>query len=379
MLHMVEDPTRATCLSFEDPEWEFLRQSMVNAHQGDQPFTLDDAAQRMKETWARENEHKLTTWNTQLKQDQAAQDELDRVTQEEEEAHRIQQDKEAEEQRKEAEKKRPKLGGFDPTLPVERWIKPRPSSYAIHKLNGLEYLELDYFTLRVCKDASADSHKSISLDTMAIMQLGDSFTFRPLSTLRPSKHIRNNEDLTWEEMLDAKNLMLHFMAKSRLWPTTHAEALATFFINLELHPRKSQVNGKKALLLYQSHVRREWFDTLKNGVGFNIVLIQDNLLRAYAEELNDTIQERDNAGQDREIDQVCVFSLSPSPVQYADYPLPFPYHPLPPTFPLWLITCSSHAICTPANCTPCHLHPLLAFPAACTLAICTPLPPASPA
>ena len=74
------DPTRAICPSFEDPEWEFLRQSMVDAHQGDPPLTLDDAAQRLKDMWARENQRKVDAWNVQLQQDLAEQDELDRRT-----------------------------------------------------------------------------------------------------------------------------------------------------------------------------------------------------------------------------------------------------------------------------------------------------------
>ena len=307
MPRITEDPTRATCPSFDDPEWEFLRQSMVDAHQGDQPLTLEGAAQQLKDTWARENERKSVAWNAQLEQDRAAQAEQDRVAQEEEDVRRAQLDREAEEQRREAEKKKPKLNDFDPSLLVEKWIEPRPSSYALQKINNLDYVELDYFTLRACKEAVIDAHKSISQDTMAITQLGDSLALRPLSSLRPSKHVRNDEDLSWEEMLDAKSLMLHFMAKSGVWPVAHAEALATFFVNLEHHPRKSQSNGKKALMLYQSRVRREWFDTLRNGVAFNIGLIQDDLLRAYAEEWNDAARDRDNVARDRELDQVCAF------------------------------------------------------------------------
>ena len=125
-----------------------------------------------------------------------------------------------------------------------------------------------------------------------------------MAAQRPSKLIRNDEDLSWEEMLDAKNTMLHFMAKSGLWPSAHAESIAAFFLNLELHPRKLQKNGKKALMVYQSRVRREWFDSLKHEEGFNIELIQDDLLRSFAEELNDLIRDRDNAIRDRDFDQV---------------------------------------------------------------------------
>jgi hypothetical protein len=103
--------------------------------------------------------------------------------------------------------------------------------------------------------------------------------------------------------------MLHFMGKSGNWPAAHAESIAAFFINLELHPRKLQTNGKKALMVYQSRVRREWFVALKRGDGFNIELIQEDLLRSLAEQLNDAIRDRDNAIRDRVFEQVSAFSL----------------------------------------------------------------------
>ena len=304
MPRIINDPTRAICPSFEDPEWEFLRQSMVEAHQGDPPLTEDEAAQRMKEAWTHENQRKVAAWNAQLEQDQAEQDEIDRLAQEAEDARRVQQEKEAKEQWEEAEKKKPKLNQFDPRLPVEVWIEPRPSTYALNRLNGLEYVELDYFMVRACKEAATETHKPADHNIMAITQLGDSFAFCPLSSVRPSKHVRSDEDLSWEEMLDAKNTMLLFMVKSGLWPREHAESLAAFFLNLEVHPRRSQTNGKWALMVYQGRVCHEWFDALKNHKGFNISIIQNDLLCAYAEELNDSIRDKDNVTRDREIDQV---------------------------------------------------------------------------
>ncbi len=117
--------------------------------------------------------------------------------------------------------------------------------------------------MKGCREANADTSKSISQDTLTFTQLEDTIVIHPLAALRPSRTIRNNEDLSWEEMLQAKNTMLHFMAKSAVWPMANAESLAAFFIALELHPRVLQINGKKALLLYQSQARREWFDALK--------------------------------------------------------------------------------------------------------------------
>ena len=224
------DPTQATCPSFEDPEWEFLRQNMVDAHQGVPALTMDEASQRMKEAWACAHQRKLDAWNAQVQQDQVEQEQIDSETRDAQEAQRVQQEREAEEMRKEVDKKKPKLNSIDQNLYVRKFITARLATYALNKLSNLEY-----FTPKGCWEAAADSNKSVSQDTLTFTQVGDSFAIRPMAALRPSKHIRSDEDLSWEEMMDAKNIMLHFMAKSRMWEDEHATALATFYINLDCH------------------------------------------------------------------------------------------------------------------------------------------------
>ncbi|KAH9027346.1 hypothetical protein EDB84DRAFT_1258581, partial [Lactarius hengduanensis] len=205
-----------------------------------------------------ENNNKIAAWNEQLKQVWAKQEELDRQAQEEEDAQQ------AEEQRKEADKKKPKLNPFNPNCTLGNCIEPRPAQYALNKINNLEYIELDYFTLRGCKDTTADANRSISQDTLAFTQVEGTFAIHPLAAIKPSRNVRCNEELSWEEMFDTKNTMLHFMGKSRAWPTTHTMSLAAFFIALELHPRRNQDNGKRILITYQSRVRCEWFDALRH-------------------------------------------------------------------------------------------------------------------
>ncbi|KAH9062291.1 hypothetical protein EDB87DRAFT_1830499 [Lactarius vividus] len=105
------DPTQAACPGFGGDvgdEWDFLRQSMINAHHGVIPLT-EEAVHRLNEACACENACKIVAWNALLEQDQVEQDELDRVAQEAEDAQHTQREKEAEEQRKEAEKKMPKM------------------------------------------------------------------------------------------------------------------------------------------------------------------------------------------------------------------------------------------------------------------------------
>ncbi|KAH9022775.1 hypothetical protein EDB85DRAFT_1871191 [Lactarius pseudohatsudake] len=315
MPRILDDPTRATCPSFEGNEWDFLRQTMINGHPGADPLTEEGATLRLKEAWARENANKVAAWNEQLEQVRAEQEELDRQAQEEEDAQQILRDKETEEQRKEVEKKKPKLNPFDPNCTLGKYIEPRPAQYALNKINNLEYVELDYFTLKGCKDASADANKSISQDTLTFTQVEGSFAIRPLAAIKPSRNIRCDEDLGWEEMFGAKNTMLHFMGKSRAWPSSHAISLAAFFVALELHPRRNEDNGKKILITYQSRVRHEWFDALKRNEGFNIEVLSEEYLQSIAEEVN-------KKTQDDRIDQVRSLLLtSPSGLRANSLPL----------------------------------------------------------
>ncbi|KAH9163595.1 hypothetical protein EDB89DRAFT_1912567 [Lactarius sanguifluus] len=162
---------------------------MIDAHQGTNPLTEDEAAQQLRETWTRENDNQRIAWDEQLEQDQAEQEEQDRLAQEEEDAQQALCDKEAEQQRKEAEKKKPKIGSFVKGQGVGNWIKPRPAQYVLNKINNLEYVELDYFTIRGCRDAATDSHKSISQDTLSFVKVEDTLAIRPLATMRPSRNI----------------------------------------------------------------------------------------------------------------------------------------------------------------------------------------------
>ncbi|KAH9025000.1 hypothetical protein EDB83DRAFT_2527045 [Lactarius deliciosus] len=234
---------------------------MINAHQGAIPLTPEEATQRLKDAWAHENGAKVTTWDAQVEQDCANQVELDRLAQEEVNTQLALRQKEAKDQLREAEKKKPKLNDFNPNHIISDWIELRPAPYAINKLNNLEYVELDYFTTKSCIEASADTGRS-------------------------SRNIRNNEDLSWEETLQGKNVMLRFMAKSMTWLQAHTQSFATFFVALEWHPRTTQINGKRTLLLYQSQARHKWFTALKHNEGFNIKHIREGLLRTAGDEVD---------------------------------------------------------------------------------------------
>ena len=63
MQRIIDNSTQVICPSFEDPRWEFLRWTMVNSHQGNQPLMMEEAAQQMKDMWTCENQLKVDVWN----------------------------------------------------------------------------------------------------------------------------------------------------------------------------------------------------------------------------------------------------------------------------------------------------------------------------
>ena len=77
MPRMIDDPTQAVCPSFEDADWDFLRQPLIDAHVGDAPLTVKEVTRRMKEAWVRENDRKIAAWNAQLELDRVEQEDRD--------------------------------------------------------------------------------------------------------------------------------------------------------------------------------------------------------------------------------------------------------------------------------------------------------------
>ena len=181
--------------------------------------------------WTHVNNIKVAAWNDQLEQDQEEQEGQSKLDQEEEDARLDQQRREAEEQHREIEKEKLKINDFDNDR------------------------ELDYFTIEGCSEASANMDKSITQNALTFTQVEGTIVIGPLAAIWPSKHIRNDHGLSREEMMDARNTTLRYMALFKVWPKAHAKSLAYFYYALDSHPRKALANGKKPLITYQSRTR----------------------------------------------------------------------------------------------------------------------------
>lgn len=281
-----EDPSDEVCPDYGAEEWQTVRQDLIDAQQELEPITHEVAAQRLRATWTVIQRQKIARWNQQKEDDQQRAEAL----REEEERRKAELDREAEEQRKEQEKKKPKINSLDPNCTVSDWIAPRPSAYALNKIQQIEYVELDYFTPKGCRQAYYDQEKAHTNDTFGLTHVDNVVAFQPISSLKPSKNIRRDEELPWDELILAKNTLINIMSKSDVWPREHTMSLAAFYVMLETHQMREREHGNKIMATYAGRVRREWFDLLKKPGAkvFRLDIINEALLRAIADEVKDT-------------------------------------------------------------------------------------------
>jgi hypothetical protein len=63
MPRILDDPTQAVSPNFEGPDWEFLRQVIIDAHPGGTPLAAEEAARQMREAWTQDNNTRVAAWN----------------------------------------------------------------------------------------------------------------------------------------------------------------------------------------------------------------------------------------------------------------------------------------------------------------------------
>ena len=310
------DPTKNVCPSYDDEDYELVRVAIIAGHVGPPPLTVEEAIAKLQDAWKKANDRKVTQWYVQMADEQLRLDAEAQQLEEEAEQRHLQRERDEEERMKEIEKKKPKINGFNPQQAVGGFIIPRPSAFALNKLDALDYVELDYFTTRGCKNAHAEHELTTNHNTYGLANLGDSLALQPLSSLRPSKNIHRDEDLTWDEMVTAKNNMIHFMSKSKFWPKLHMECIAKFFVGLETHPVRQTTHGNRIVTAYAGRARREWFDALKRDEGFNLAIINPELMKSVADEIKEL-------SRDEEIAAVCLSCLKVLQGNHANMHLVF--------------------------------------------------------
>jgi len=114
-------------------------------------------------------------------------------------------------------------------------------------------------------------------------------TLKWVSSLKASKNVISDKDLTFRQMSMAKNALILLMTKHQ-WPEKAIRAFTQFFTQLELHPFHQHEFGEQALITYQARVRHEWHNQIKLGSTFNIGVLNEDLLQSVYKEILDKNQ-----------------------------------------------------------------------------------------
>lgn len=243
-------------------------------------ITQEDAAECLKAAWTVDNDAKKQAWE---QQELADNKEAIQRAQEEEDQHQMEalQHNAANMQTetRETEKKKPKLNSFIANCPIATAIKLCPSRFALHKLEERDYIELSYFTPEGCAEAANNDH-AVAEEAFAFSKVNNLVSLQPISAFKASSKVIQDDKLSWHEMSMAKINLLQCMEETG-WPKDYIVALATFYLNLENHPKHQEPDGDAILLAYQAQTQCEWHIQLKSTSGepaFDISIINNDLV-----------------------------------------------------------------------------------------------------
>ena len=141
-----------------------------------------------------------------------------------------------------AEKKKLKMRDFDDTTSVGNYIAPRPAPYALCCIEEFEYAELWYFTPEGCADVSQQQLSQLD-DVFGLTKVDDMVTLKSVSSLKASKNVIPDAELSFRQMSMAKNTFIPLMTKFQ-WTEKSITAFAQLFTWLELHPYRQHNFGE---------------------------------------------------------------------------------------------------------------------------------------
>jgi hypothetical protein len=280
---ILHDPHLEVVPDHAGPHYDVLRNTLTQ-----NGMTAEQAVQALDHSWNLNHNARIQAWDLQAAQDAAALEEQRLQQQQEAEAQAAQELLEREAEKAEAEKKKPKMKDFDEATSVGSFIAPRPAQYALRRIEEFEYVELWYLTPEGCADAT-QRQLTQNDDTFGLTKVDDVVTLKSVSSLRASKNVIPDAELSFRQMSMAKNAFIPLMTKYQ-WSEKAINAFAQLFTKLELHPFRQREFGERALITYQARVRREWHDQLKLGTAFNVGVINENLLQSIYRELLDHAQ-----------------------------------------------------------------------------------------
>ncbi|KAF8815988.1 hypothetical protein BYT27DRAFT_7058642, partial [Phlegmacium glaucopus] len=280
---IINDPHLEVRPDHAGPHYNVLRNTLTQ-----NGMTAEQAVQALDNSWTQNHNERVQRWDQQVIDDANAA--LGNLVQQQQavELQLVHEPPEQEEERADAEKKKAKMKDFNDAAAIGNYIAPRPAQYALRRIEEFEYVELWYLTPEGCADTTQHQYTQND-DTFGLTKVDDMVTLKSVSSLKASRNVVPNSELSFRQMSMAKNAFILLMTKHQ-WSDKAINAFAQFFTQLELHPYRQRDFGERALILYQARVCREWHDQLKLGSTFNIGIINEDLLQSIYKEILDKAQ-----------------------------------------------------------------------------------------
>jgi hypothetical protein len=275
-----QNPHLAECPDFGDDSFEALILTMVGPDR-----TRDQAIDSLRTAWHNQNNRKKALWDAQILANQERQNDANAQNAPVEEPDQAGIDLDD-------TRRKPKLGAFAATASIGDEITAKPSTFAINKLRDMKYIELYCFSPAGCRDhanqrlSTADEAFAFTYGISPDGSSGTALTLKPTSALAHPGKIIPDENLTWEQVRDAKACYLNHIHEAK-WNAAHVNALVSFFVNLDNHPYNDTPEGKQALVWYQAHVREDWHRKLGTTESYNLAILNKTLLADFKKKATD--------------------------------------------------------------------------------------------
>jgi len=150
---VVQDPHLKLLPDFNGPGYQALRDFIVEQIANTTP---EQAAEQLQAAYDADKITRVAAWDEQLRVEQEAEALRNQQLREEEDERRAAEERIAEVEKRELEKKKPKVNDFDEDRTTDSVIVPRPTPFALNKLKNFEYIELSYFTPEGCATAAEE-------------------------------------------------------------------------------------------------------------------------------------------------------------------------------------------------------------------------------
>ena len=257
--------------------------------------TDQEAAALLRSLWDFNHNKVIVAWDRQRAEEIEAQLEIREQAEQDVERQHLLREQEEEQTKQEERKKYKNKFAPIPDRPLPPTALLLPSQHALNKLRKGEYVPLHFFTNKGIREAEDDGSRDD--DLLTLVQTDKGPTLQSAASAKAKKQKVRDKHLSWEEFSQANYRMVGAMMQQE-WPEEWVNMVCDFWIAFETHAWRHDTSEyhKRALLLYQGRVRRDWHKTLGTSATFHLLpLNEDRLNELHQELLDDAYAAKINA------------------------------------------------------------------------------------